>query len=46
MATSTTRTDIIELVVLATGGAPGTTQLSALVSQSDGGATMAKSLPR
>jgi len=42
MATSTTRTDIIELVVLATGGAPGTTQLAKLVSASDGGSTLSE----
>ena len=42
MATSTTRTDIIELVVLATGGAPGTTQLAKLVTASDGGATLSE----
>jgi len=39
--TATTRTDIIELVVLATSGAPGVTQLSKLVAAYESGTTMA-----
>lgn len=38
--TAATRTDIIELVVLATGGAPGVTLLSDLVTQVESGKTL------
>ena len=38
--TAATRTDIIELVVLATGGAPGVTLLSELVAAVDAGGSL------
>ena len=42
MATAATRKSIIDLVVLATGGAPGTTKLGELVALSDSGKTLAE----
>ena len=42
MATAATRKSIIDLVVLATGGAPGTTKLGELIVLSDSGKTLAE----
>ena len=42
MATAATRKSIIDLVVLATGGAPGTTKLGELIALSDSGKTLAE----